>query len=131
MKIPIHQMTKEWKDKSQCGTMQKIMKEVISRTWNFSKRSRRNFLGSPELRVCLPMQGFWVGSLVREDFTCRRANKPVHHNYWSPSALGSVLSNKRSQYNEKPMHCKRVAPLTKPKETLGTSMKTQYSQKLI
>ena len=33
------------------------------------------------LRICLPMQGTRVRSLVWEDPTCRRATKPVHHNY--------------------------------------------------
>ena len=33
------------------------------------------------LRICLPLQGTWVQSLVWEDPTCRRATKPMHHNY--------------------------------------------------
>ena len=33
------------------------------------------------LRICLPMQGTRVRSLVWEDPTCRRATKPVRHNY--------------------------------------------------
>ena len=33
------------------------------------------------LRVCLPVQGTQVQSLVREDSTCHRATKPVSHNY--------------------------------------------------
>ena len=33
------------------------------------------------LRIRLPMQGTWVQLLVREDPTCRRATKPVGHNY--------------------------------------------------
>ena len=33
------------------------------------------------LRICLPMQGTWVRSLVQEDPTCRRAAKPMCHNY--------------------------------------------------
>ena len=35
------------------------------------------------LRLCLPMQGTWVRSLVWEDPTCHRATKPLHHNYWA------------------------------------------------
>ena len=35
------------------------------------------------LRIHLPMQGTWVQALVQEDPTCRRATKPVHHNYWA------------------------------------------------
>ena len=33
------------------------------------------------LRICLPIQGTRVRALVREDPTCHRATKPVHHNY--------------------------------------------------
>ena len=33
------------------------------------------------LTICLPMQGTWVKTLVREDPTCRGATKPVRHNY--------------------------------------------------
>ena len=33
------------------------------------------------LRIRLPMQGTRVQALVREDPTCRRATKPVRHNY--------------------------------------------------
>ena len=33
------------------------------------------------LRVCLPMQGTRVRALVWEEPTCRRATKPVSHNY--------------------------------------------------
>ena len=33
------------------------------------------------LRICLPMQGTWVRSLVWEVPTCHEATKPVRHNY--------------------------------------------------
>ena len=33
------------------------------------------------LRIHLPMQGTWVRALVREDPTCRRATRPMCHNY--------------------------------------------------
>ena len=33
------------------------------------------------IRICLPMKGAWVQSLVGEDPTCCRATKPVCHNY--------------------------------------------------
>ena len=36
----------------------------------------RTFLGVQWIRICLPMQGMWVQSLVREDPTRRRATKP-------------------------------------------------------
>ena len=76
------------------------------------------------LRIRLPMQGTRVWALVREDPTCRRATKPLHHNYsacaleptshnyWAhvpellkPPCLEPVLCNKRSHRNEKPAHC--------------------------
>ena len=44
------------------------------------------------LRICLPMQGSWVRSLVREDPTCHTATKPMRHNYWA-CALESVSHN--------------------------------------
>ena len=33
------------------------------------------------LRICLPMQGIWVQSLLREDPTCRGEAGPMCHNY--------------------------------------------------
>ena len=75
------------------------------------------------LRICLPMQGTRVRSLVQEDPTCRRATKPMHHNYWAcalgpaccnywacmlqllkPVCLEPMFHNKRSHHNEKPIH---------------------------
>ena len=35
------------------------------------------------LRIRQPMQGTWVPSLAREDFTCPGATKHKHHNYWA------------------------------------------------
>ena len=35
------------------------------------------------LRICLLMQGTRVRALVWEDPTCRRATRPVRHNYWA------------------------------------------------
>ena len=34
------------------------------------------------LRIRLPTQGTRVRTLLREDPTCRRATKPVHHDCW-------------------------------------------------
>ena len=47
-------------------------------------------------RICLPMQGTWVQSLVWEDPTCRGANKPVWRNYWSPCAATIGTATVRS-----------------------------------
>ena len=52
------------------------------------------------LRMCLPMQGSQVQSLIREDPTWGRATKPVRHNYSSPRVLEPVVCNKRSHCNE-------------------------------
>ena len=64
------------------------------------------------LRIRLPVQGTWFRALVREDPTCRRAAKPMCHNYWAhvlqllkPACLEPVLCNKRNHCNEKHMHC--------------------------
>ena len=43
--------------------------------------SQMDFPGGQLLRICLPMQGTRVRALVWEDPTCRRATKPVRHNY--------------------------------------------------
>ena len=49
------------------------------------------------LRICLPMQGTRIRSLVHEDSKCRQATKPVCHNYCNLSALEPAL------HNEKPL----------------------------
>ena len=45
------------------------------------EHSVRASLVAQWLRIRLPMQGTRVRALVREDSTCRRATKPVRHNY--------------------------------------------------
>ena len=54
----------------------------------FSKRhilksKKRTSLVAQWLRIRLPVQGTRVWALVWEDPTCRRATKPVRHNYWA------------------------------------------------
>ena len=51
--------------------------------WCPIKRTIRTLLVAQWLRIRLPMQGTRVQALVREDPTCRRATKPVRHNYWT------------------------------------------------
>ena len=46
-----------------------------------TEEALRTSLVAQWLRVCLPMQGSQVGSLVQEDPICHRASKPVHHDY--------------------------------------------------
>ena len=55
------------------------------------------------LRICLPMQGTQVPTLVREDDICCEAAQPAHHNYCA-RALGSVLSSGRKLHGVKPEH---------------------------
>ena len=62
----------------------------------------RTFLVVQWLRICLPMQGTQVQSLVREDSTCHRAIKPMYHNYLSLRAFEPVLHNKRSNHKDGP-----------------------------
>ena len=75
----------------------------------------RTSLVAQWLRICLPMQGTQVWSLVLEDPTCRGATKPVCHNYWAcmpqllkPMCLEPVLCKERSHCNEKPTHHNEV-----------------------
>ena len=83
------------------------------------------------------MQGAQVRALVREDLTCRRATKPMHHNYWArvpqllkPAPLEAVLCNERSHRKEKPTHCNEEQPLlAATRESPPAATKTQHSQK--
>ena len=54
------------------------------------------------LRICLPMQGTRVRSLVREDLTCHGGTKPVCHNYWA-CTLEPVCHNYWSPHALEPM----------------------------
>ena len=85
---------------------------LISDKIDFKIKTVGTSLVAQRLRICLPMQGTRVRSLVRVDPTCRGATKPVHHNYWAhvpqlrkPVRLEPVLRNKKSHSNEKPAHC--------------------------
>ena len=81
------------------------------------------------LRICLPVQGTWVQSLLREGPTCHGATKPVHHNYWAcalepvshnywahepqllkPAHLEPMLHNKRNHHSEKHVHRNEEEP---------------------
>ena len=90
----------------------------------------RTSLVAEWVKICLPMQGTQVPSLVWEDPTCCGATKPVHHNCWActlepvnhnfwahvlqplkPACLETVLHNKRNHHNEKSMHPNKEQPL--------------------
>ena len=116
---------------------------------SYFKKTGRASLVAQWLRICLPTQGTWVRALVWEDPTCRRAIKPVRHNYWAcaleptchnywacvpqllkPVHLEPVLRSKRSHRNEKPAHRnKEWPPLTAARESPRAAVKTQCSQK--
>ena len=65
--------------------------------------SRRTSLVVQLLRICLPVHGTQVWSLIHEDSTCCRATKAAHCNYWSLSAVEPML-HKSSLCSEKPVH---------------------------
>ena len=90
----------------------------------YLKSNHRASLVAKWLRIRLPVQGTRVRALVREDPTCHRATKPVHHNYWDcileptihnywahvlqllqPACLEPVLCNK-----EKPLQWEALTP---------------------
>ena len=50
-----------------------IKKSINNKCWRAS-------LMAQWLRICLPMQGTWVRSLVPEDPTCHGAARPMRHN---------------------------------------------------
>ena len=70
------------------------------------------------LRIRLPVQGTQVRSLVQEDSTCRRATKPMRHNYQAraPCFTTRAVTAMRS-------------PRSPQLEKACAAMKTQCSQK--
>ena len=110
-------------------SMLRLLRSTVRRNllsvklWRRKKEIRASFAVSP-LRNCescghgtslvarwsrirLPMQGTQVQALIQEDPTCRRATKPMCHNYWAcvpqllkPARLEPMLRNKRSHRSE-------------------------------
>ena len=62
------------------------------------------------LRICLPMQGTRVRALVWEDPTCRRATRPVSHNYWACASGACAPQQERPRQWEARAPWWRVAP---------------------
>ena len=60
------------------------------------------------IRICLPVQGTWVQSLVQEGFTGRAVN-PVDHNFWICSRA-RVLQLPRLRSAAPEVHIARAGP---------------------
>ena len=110
----------------------KVVKVLMSRTfecnliwkhgfWSFNQVKMRSWVSLlvQWWRMCLPMQGTWVRSLVQEDATFQGKTKPVH--------LEPVLHNKRNHCNEKLVHL--IYRVDATREILQAATKTQCSQK--
>ena len=88
-------------------------------------RIKNHVIGTPLvaqwIRLCLPVRGTRVQSLVWEDSTCRRATKAHAPQLLSPGAaapeaLGPVLGSERSHCTEKPGHNNREQPCSRQLE---------------
>ena len=62
------------------------------------------------LRICLSMQGTRVRALVWEDPTCRRAARPVSHDYWACASGACAPQWKKPRQWEARAPRWRVAP---------------------
>lgn len=77
----------------------------------FKRREHRTFLMVQWLRLYLPMQGTWIGSLVQEDPTYHRATKPTCHKYWAHAPRSPCSAAREATTMRSPMHhAWRVAP---------------------
>ena len=104
-----------------------LLKSIWLRT-----RRYRTFLVVQWLRICLPLRGTWIESLVWEDSTCCWAAEFMRHNYWSPGTLESTRGNKRNCNSEKPaQHSQRGAPAHCNLRKGPAATKTRHSQKYI
>ena len=81
------------------------------------------------LRICLPMQGTRIWSLVQEDPTCRGTRKPVRHSYWSLRAW-SPCSATREATTISLCTARKSRPCWRHLEkALFAATKTQHSRK--
>ena len=60
------------------------------------------------------MQGTRVRALVQEDPTCRRATKPMSHNYWARAPRARAPQEKPPQREARPLQ-RRVTPARRNK----------------
>ena len=74
-------------NQKKAGVVTLIKNEINFRAKNITRDKESNLkmigasLVAQWLRICLPLQGTRVRALVWEDPTCRRATKPMRHNY--------------------------------------------------
>ena len=66
-------------------------------TYQVQEYRNRASLVAQWLRICLLMQGTRVRALVWEDPTCRRATRPVGHNYWGCASGVCAPQQERSR----------------------------------
>ena len=79
--------------------------------WRFLQKLKiRASLVTQWLRIWLPMQATRVRALVWEDPTCRRATRPVSHNYWACASGACALQQERPRQWEARAPRWRVAP---------------------
>ena len=81
---------------------------LTSQITTMSKPENWASLVAQWLGICLPVQGTRVRALVWEDPTCRRATKPVSHNYWA-CASGACAPQRARQWETRAPRW-RVAP---------------------
>ena len=84
------------------------------------------------IRICLPMQGTQVRSLVWEDPARCRAAKATCHSYWSLCSSSLCCTTRQATATRSPHAETRERPqLSTTREGLCTATKTQCNQKLI
>ena len=89
--------------------------QMFKITYN-KRKANQDFPGAQRIRICLPMQGTQVRSLVQKDPTCHTAAEPTGRSYQRLQALEPVLCGKGSRHSEKPAPRQRVAPTLQPEK---------------
>ena len=104
-----------------------FIKDGVINVW--LKQDGGSSLVAQWLGICLPMQGTRVRALAWEDPTCRRAARPVSHDYWA-CASGACAPQWRGRDSERPAHRdEEWPPLAGTAESPRTETKTQHTQK--
>ena len=104
----IHSQTSLCRHSEECCSVNSIN---ISRIWTS--------LVVQWLRICLPMQGTEVRSLVWDNSTCCKATRPVRHNSWAqiPQLLKLTSPRAYALQQEKPPQQEAQAPQWRPSTT--------------